>query len=1801
MKFDKILNLKITLNNNPTNILNNLCTGLETFLGFNSATKGYDGSGIVYSDLDRLSDGVMGFLYQVLKDVSEKQPYSVGKITLRNLVSSVIEHNLCSGHEGFKRLFTKLPESIAAYNRDVQEGNERVKGVINDMDRKMTALKNQVSSDLNDNAVADSGKTSTAAIEAWNLVRISLDNALIFENGMYESHNNVLDLNITLRDKVINGKNNVLHERGRLQKYSRKEKKDLEKMETKIREVLDELKMNVNDKIRNDVTSLVDILKFKVEDIKVKLEEINKRLWEYVKQLIQWIDEAKQFIDNLSETHVQPLVQNTIGTDKQEKLYDITTRIQDSYASANEHVKQLVKDALNAVKEMDGELKKDLYKVKTAVEREVKEIENRIGSLYINITGTPGPANEKNKKIEEIMKHIKGEVEGIKGLLGEPMKVPVTGGTYDSIYQNWDALKEQLTGDVEILTGTRVRDSSLTQLVNGVTEYVKEFSRDSFETLLTKWIAEIIEDGVVHGKLFVYVTDNFGKLSGLDRPAKLRNVKLVINQHLPKYMNTDINLAAQEKLKGAEITNIGEWLEQFANHVDVQLTKTLNSTIGKAAKTIEMQVKSGDQSHKPDLTDALKSIFQCVANRFKHVAAELRRFIEASKIKNVKDAIQQVKDIGTQFNGLDDTTIDDIDYGHKIDTALGAAHTQIKRLHGNLKQAFESGSTGASNFAKAVDDAIQQVKTTLEAEIGQSGAEKITKLPESKFSGYGSFVAQTTESINALTSGDIDKMGGSLVEVIKQLGYNGFDTFGNKLNGDESDPSNTIGFVDQIRQNLNALIAALMETGKHLNGNLHVFKMQTVAEKLKKIKDDLYGLHNDFNRVIQTTDVFIRSDADKSRTDTINRLQEYVNDNVGFALSTLTTAARRNYVSSIKSLLAAFADKITNELQPLPDLIDKDRKEGFKGFMRTLQGVMEDNGDTSNDNIEKLSNLVRELSQDNVNHKEAFRNLSEKFQKFFWPLKGYLKTEIDRLHKEEDKKKQLPETDDTVYTAKLGEINVSFNDLLSHLQETNRYDHQVHGKLDKLSQAVAMLKPETFDRPNSPVLDSVTRGLGGFVGELNKVYISAYDSQTLEKDLVDRKEVITTREATTKYELREYGRNCSKVFLHVLSILHTELNRLVKYCQSSTSSEQINKSTIVGMFFRDQGYDVSDFGEQNGELQDHKRMTVFFIYKRLFRDDDRHIFKDIKRNGSLQKLHDCLQTYYQVGHVATFAAKKRPCSIFEMLCWLSGLQCTAGYEAMLNDALSDLFIDPKQVTDGELSAVIGVEPVKAYPQAMEYDGTRAAIEHLCSTAYDLLVYILGTGNAHTMYASDFSNNSLGFHYPTSGEDCLGMLMDVLSRLLPPLQFMYSRCKLSVQHGGWQECEYGKNIRTTKWPCKEHITDEVACRPNDQPKCQPTSPLMSYLNDCLPGHLPHQLSSIGCKYDCATCPSTSRKGQPCITPLGFRGFSGSTKTGKDLCSILTKIIENKHLASLFCLVTKPPKTLPEHFGFALSLVADWHKGDIVGKKGVQNAFEDSTKELSIRLCDKPGDLTSALVDAYGSDSVKHSTCSNPHLRHLASNDFCNKHPCAPYLSSLYADCYKYIANKNAKLYLYWAVYLPWDFWTLLNNLYTAFCSIACQDWGCNSCMRADKCKKGKHGDEKSRCQCESIVTCNGVSPTLYQYGFIFNNAVELNRSKYQKTCNDFCNILSKVLKSDYFTKLFDKCDEFLWIIRSPFSYLVLTLWLLSLLYLIHIMVIRLDLLHIKSHLHSPSSHRIAAQSLLAAGRVGKLSKISYLQP
>ncbi|CDR71604.1 hypothetical protein, conserved, partial [Babesia bigemina] len=150
MKFDKILNLKITLNNNPTNILNNLCTGLETFLGFNSASKGYDGSGIVYSDLDRLCDGVMGFLFSIITDVKDDKNLT----KYNNNIDTMLEKIKLAQYnrKNFDSSIREVSQGIKAWVRGVEERNESITKPLANLEK---TLHGHASVEMDDNPITD--------------------------------------------------------------------------------------------------------------------------------------------------------------------------------------------------------------------------------------------------------------------------------------------------------------------------------------------------------------------------------------------------------------------------------------------------------------------------------------------------------------------------------------------------------------------------------------------------------------------------------------------------------------------------------------------------------------------------------------------------------------------------------------------------------------------------------------------------------------------------------------------------------------------------------------------------------------------------------------------------------------------------------------------------------------------------------------------------------------------------------------------------------------------------------------------------------------------------------------------------------------------------------------------------------------------------------------------------------------------------------------------------------------------------------------------------------------------------------------------------------------------------------------------------------------------------------------------------------------------------------------------------------------------------------------------------------------
>ncbi|GBE62961.1 Extracellular matrix-binding ebh, putative [Babesia ovata] len=996
-------------------------------------------------------------------------------------------------------------------------------------------------------------------------------------------------------------------------------------------------------------------------------------------------------------------------------------------------------------------------------------------------------------------------------------------------------------------------------------------------------------------------------------------------------------------------------------------------------------------------------------------------------------------------------------------------------------------------------------------------------------------VQQITAELDTLRSQMLKKDGNeatkkgvinNLDDMIKQIGNSDNDSESLRKMSKEIDTLNTVT-VPKVTEHLVKLCQEIQTAGAYAGWKLDTFNDTNIDVSLKGIENDISLQIPALQAAIAMCDNLYRLLQPQAEAQIISRINKHIDEALKEAEEALTKQARRQYVESAKDALQHFALKAESELGELPGEINRDLFVGFKGLMKYVYGHFD--------------------SLESVREEKEIAVISSAFHAFYAPVNEYLGSEIRREHREREGEKSplLPKSQDH-YADRLSAVHTALSALLTHITGAQRYGHEVRGLLDALDKALAGLRPECFARPSTAVIDGVTDGLSAFAAELRNAYISAYSGAALTGDLVSS-EAVSERSVTV---LTPYGEKLSKVLLSMVPILYSSLTVLRTECKS-LAGQQLNKCTDLGSLLGEMGYRVPDYGEQDGELDSHvtgRGITMLLVgdYKRVFNSD-----KDTK--NALGILLDHLNDYYKACHFNLPRSLRTPCNVYEMLVWLTGLPHNCVYDKLCKFTK----LCYSEQTENSL-----------YAATFPADALVKAVGRLTADCPSILTRVLGYGSALTTYACDFYSNSMRLYYPQDGEECLHMML---------------------------HCVPVKSVLTPRSP---RWLGGVPCNPLafnsslPHPECTDKSPLQSYLNDCLPGHLPHQVSNVGCEPLCNTCPSAP-SGMPCLTPLGFRGFSGSIKTGKQLCKVLTKWFGNKHLPSLLSLEPRPPATLAEHIGFALSLVNDWHDGKIVPKNSLQQALEASATDLSLRLYNQPGDLTAALTAAYGSDSAKHGGCKHPHLTHLAGTDVCTRHQASPFLQALCRDSYDSLAYRHSDLYLSWAVYLPWTLYDLLLCLYTAFKEISCRDWSCDACLHEGPCDPDSHGVLNPKapvhgCRCPSIVQCTGVMPTLYQYGLTFKDAPALISQN--TTCFSFSTQLSQVLHSEYFRDLFHKCDEFLWHIRMPFLFTIVTLWLTATLYIAHSLLYRMDVLHIRSHLLTTSaSHQLDVKALLSRTR------------
>ncbi|CDR71902.1 hypothetical protein, conserved [Babesia bigemina] len=1704
-KVKKLCEFLTNLNNQqnePKKLLDNLCTGLQTFLGFNSESKGYNGSGIVYSDLDRLCDAVMGFLSGVLGAVKDD-------------------------------------EAVKTYDNYM---TKKLKDVLDTLTSSIGTGRNGLAA-------------SVRAVKEW------LEG---YDTQITNKTNAVTNALTTLSNNLNDGYANIVESK----KVDSLEKQ-LESWNSTVSDVAREIEVIEEEKISELDNALKNAVMNKIEPIK--------------KSVAMLANSAKQdeFVQQASKVESELVKQRDIITDTVE---DMVQNIRESVQSLETCKDQQIWLVKKTIERADAFLDRSLYtEYIYKILASFNQIECEVKNVYKSLNANKGVLENLVNKAREHFRSIRSGIQHGAGSEG-------------NIEHQWDGFKVHLA-----------------KFVNGL--YKQELEIDQDDIDVTNGLINEIESGVMnYGGNFAKRFDvAIGNVVRSIVSEKEGAVEKYIEQYVRrnnKYFKADV----KAKLEGTGNTQIAAFV---ASHLSPIIEKQLQLHISQKIKQFEIVTD--------DSVDTVVGNIQTYLTTYAEA-------VDPIKVNTIVEMIEEHLEIvasAMKTQGYDNQYMTKI-----MKTVLTAVHAITLRV----KEELNSFNTDSDNinykFGKNIDESIKSF----------TQFDKLFKLTQQqvseKFEDVKGKIGQLDTFLNK-SEGKITRKLAHIEGDIIRL---------EKLQNDKNDIRNRESDVVIDR------------------------KGEEADRLMKELKIDLKHKLNEITVAVSNAGYALDT-AIQSLLTTLNKSKDLCLQSVTSAFTTLTSEVRALFAEGHKADLAALKTLVDGQKAEIEKIIGEDKANNIKGLLQKIYGglLYDRAGQNTNNTLEDMMETSKESAAQSREQSKFLSHLSTQFKSYSDAVLDYIRSQVKSSDSASDQSNQV------------GGLKNALDALLVHLNDTdtpytiNPLNKRIHLFDHKYDELLAILRTslDTFTSP-SPLLAPLKAGLSNFAQQLGLAYVNRYSGQTF-KQLTKPVEPSKTAAAPEKpsipdYDLTPEGRNCAKVCLTMVEILVNDFYELMKECQKSWKNKQINtyENNLFGKWLEEQGYEVNyKKGKQTGVLHDTIGMKGLKIYDELLnmnigsskrinlqapwvmeirkqKEADNKNPHQINVVDILQFLYGLTKTYYDVCHLRHIERPKSPSSVYQMLVWLTGLPHNRMNSTVSVGDISELF--PKSddeangVGDGTIPVVDDDESLPAYPAPVTAANLREALRNVCTYAETVLISILGHGHANGVYAVDFNTNPDGFSYPTAPGACFDMLVDISKRLYDQLYFLFIQCSRTYETNSWRDCWYGRHVGGSDWRCNEkQCINQMGNQSADQkanqccgqtceqhPKCGLKSPLQSFLEDGLPGFLPHQFKNPGCKLDCSTA---NHRGLPCKTPMGFSDISNiasHTKQGEYIMNTLYRFCGqpdsplNQLSTYLACLLSAPPATLGDMFAFFYNYLDGWHNQQLKERVSHrEDAFDGAITKAYFGVKYDDFDL-SLLFNAKHSDHNKHRDL----ISLVCGGDNKSVTNCGRYLQPINANTWTVFSKENADKYLSWIIYLTESFYKLLEQLYKECCA-NCTSAGsrCHGKTCVADCKVKSHyaslaSAAKSKTPapaptehqhnelCKPISHCPFTRPTLCKYGFVFKSLSNMsgeNGELTMRTCKDLCNALQKVLSNKIsdgapLAKLVHEViPKFIWAIRQKFFWTTVALWLLSLLYLLHIMVIRLDLLHIKSHLHSPSSHRIAAQSLLAAARVNKLNRVFYLQP
>ncbi|GBE62457.1 Ribosome-binding protein 1 [Babesia ovata] len=486
-----------------------------------------------------------------------------------------------------------------------------------------------------------------------------------------------------------------------------------------------------------------------------------------------------------------------------------------------------------------------------------------------------------------------------------------------------------------------------------------------------------------------------------------------------------------------------------------------------------------------------------------------------------------------------------------------------------------------------------------------------------------------------------------------------------------------------------------------------------------------------------------------------------------------------------------------------------------------------------------------------------------------------------------------------------------------------------------------------------------------------------------------------------------------------------------------------------------------------------------------------------------------------------------PNTIREMLCWMVVLNQN-GYIPLIEKHVAGLLVD----INNDVSQPSYALEVTGDPTQLTASHVSNTLTQACLYAAIVLHKIKHKDNSKAVSVPDFSSEYSKFRYSTDPARLLCQLRDYVYACCHQLAFLKSQCSRNSTHGGWQDCEYGRDVMVPNSPLQDFLTDA----PDSKFETHPFNPC----DICLKSRI-----NMGFTKD--DLPEKSQNGNHLHTILS------PTCGGEDPLLTLSSY--------LTCLTRRTPRTTGELVSFFHNFGNELHKDVSGGLSPLGSALTTRHGQCPDWDCLKEVDLR-AIKDARGSANPN-SINDQDHPRTLSTMLGCgiDNANCPQLMMPTTYSAYALYSQAFAHDYLSWAVYLPDRLWESMEKL--------------NRDLRKHTCSHLK-----------SLNACPDALPLLYTHGFTPPEVT----SRASVTCLRVIAKLKEVALGGPLANLMTCMDDFLYRIRFHFFYTVIAFWSAAFLLLTHTMLYRLDVLRIRSHLlTTTASHLIDVKALLSHKR------------